>query len=227
VLQEKEIIKVGGTDIIHVDVRIIAATNKDLLKMCQEGRFREDLYYRLKRLYLKTPPLRSRTEDLDELTRHFLIKNHRPDLQLSPEVKSILAAHTWSGNVRELESTIEYMVAVCSESIITSEHLPQDFFSRSFPPSVDSITENLCSKGVLDEFLFIMRTIYEYNKMGKSIGRKTISDLSRQFAHFMSEEQIRKRTDILTDMDLLVKARGRAGMLLSLKGTNYIENHME
>ena len=225
VLQEKEIMRVGGTDIINVNVRIIAATNKDLLKMCQENKFREDLYYRLKRLYLKTPPLRSRPEDIEELVKHFLAKNHRPDLKLSEEVIAILLSHNWPGNVRELESTIEYMVAVCEGPILIPEYLPQDFFYSTPTASPNHITEKLCSKGILEEFLFIMKAIYDQNKKGKSIGRKAISDLSKEFNYIMTEEQIRKRTDILMNLDLLVKAKGRTGMLLSLNGVNFIENN--
>lgn len=224
VLQEKEIMRVSGTDIIHVNVRIIAATNKDLVKMCQEGKFREDLYYRLKRLYLKTPPLRNRQEDVEELIRYFLIKNHRPDLILSKEVKSMLYTHNWPGNVRELESTIEYMVAVCEGNIIVPEYMPQDFFNSNTALSTDSITEKLCNKGALKDFIFIMKLILEYNKKGQSIGRKTISDLSIAHDHIMTEEQIRKKTDTLMDLDLLVKTRGRTGMLLSLRGINFIES---
>lgn len=224
VLQEKEIMRVGGTEILNVNVRVIAATNKDLFKMCQEGKFREDLYYRLKRLYLKTPTLRSRPEDIEDLVKHFLNKNHRPDLIVSKEVLNILNTHSWPGNVRELESTIEYMVAVCEGNTITAEHLPHDFFNSGLTPTSDSLTEKLCSRGVLEEFLFIMKKIYEFNKNGKSIGRKMISELSRDFDYFMTEEQIRKRTDILMDLELLVKTRGRTGMLLSLKGSNYIES---
>jgi len=225
VLQEKEIMRVSGTEIIPVNVRIIAATNKDLVKMCQEGKFREDLYYRLKRLYLKTPALRNRREDIDELVKHFLIKNHRPDLVLSKEVRNTLHTHNWPGNIRELESTIEYMVAVCEGSIITPEYLPQDFFNSNTTLSPDNLTEKLCSKGVLSDFIFIMKAIYEYNKKGLSIGRKTISDLSENHDHYMTEEQVRKKTDLLMELDLLVKTRGRTGMLLSLRGLNYIESN--
>lgn len=224
VLQEKEIMRVGGTEIVYVNVRIIAATNKDLVKMCQEGKFREDLYYRLKRLYLKTPPLKSRLGDIEELVRYFLAKNHRPDLMLSKEVKDILYTHNWPGNVRELESTIEYMVAVCEGKVITPEHLPQDFFNSNMAQSSDSITEKLCMRGTLDEFHFIMKQIYQHSKSGKSIGRQTLSQLSKNYEYFMSEEQIRNRTDILMELDLLVKTRGRTGMLLSLRGNNYIES---
>jgi transcriptional regulator with PAS, ATPase and Fis domain len=194
--------------------------------MYHEGKFREDLYYRLKRLYLKTPPLRSRLEDIDELVRYFLAKNHRPDLVISNEVRNILTTHNWPGNIRELESTIEYMVAVCDVSTINRDCLPQDFFNSMTTSSFDNIAEKLSTKGALPEFLFIMRTLYEYNSLGKSIGRKKISALTQNFDYLMTEEQIRKRTDILMDLDLLVKTRGRTGMLLSMKGKNYIEDKL-
>jgi hypothetical protein len=92
--------------------------------------------------------------------------------------------------------------------------------------SFDNIAEKLSTKGALSEFLFIMRTLYEYNRLGKSIGRKKISALTQNFDYFMTEEQIRKRTDILMDLDLLVKTRGRTGMLLSMRGKNYIEEQI-
>lgn len=223
VLQEKEIMRVGGTEIIPVNVRIIAATNKDLMRMCHEGKFREDLYYRLKRLYLKTPPLRNRLEDIEELVSYFLAKNHRPNLLLSNEVKSILKTHNWPGNIRELESTIEYMVAVCDECTISQDCLPLDFFNTAVASTYDIFAEELSAKGSLSEYIYILRTIYEYNKMGKSIGRKTLSEHSKTFDYYISEEQIRKRTDHLMELDLLLKSKGRTGMLLSIRGKRYIE----
>ncbi len=227
VLQEKEIMRVGGTEIIHVNVRVIAATNKDLIKMCQEGKFREDLYYRLKKLYLKTPPLRDRLEDINELVQHFLIKSNRSDLKLSAEVCSELAAHSWPGNVRELESTIEYMVAVCEDSAVTLEHIPQDFYVTDLykSSSRDSLLESLSSKGNVEELVFILKSIHIHNRTGKPVGRKVISEAACKDLYSLTEEQIRKRTDLLTEMDLLVKPRGRGGMRLTVKGIELIENY--
>lgn len=227
VLQEKEIMRVGGTEIIHVNVRVIAATNKDLIKMCQEGKFREDLYYRLKKLYLKTPPLRDRLEDINELTQHFLIKCNRPDMVLSDEVHKVLTSHSWPGNVRELESTIEYMVAVCEGRTITIDHIPQDFYRVGLYKAspMDSLLGSLSSRGNMEELVFILRSIHKHNRSGKSVGRKIISDEACRDLYCLTEEQIRKRTDLLTEMDLLVKPRGRGGMHLTIKGIDLVENY--
>ncbi len=226
VLQEKEIMKVGGTEIIPVNVRVIAATNKDLVKMCQEGKFREDLYYRLKKLYLKTPPLKNRKEDIDELVQHFLVKNHMQGTSISDDVKQILLSHNWPGNVRELESTIEYMLAVCENGIICTEDLPYDFYYNGSTPSSDYeiIKENLIDYGVLEEFLYIIALISEYNQQGKSIGRKTISEFSSQSLYHLSEEQVRNRIDILAELGLILKTRGRKGIRLSSKGKQFIQH---
>ncbi|MFZ5352793.1 MAG: sigma-54 interaction domain-containing protein [Bacillota bacterium] len=227
VLQEKEIMRVGGTEIIPINVRVIAATNKNLLKMCEEGRFRSDLYYRLKRLYLNTPPLRDRKDDIEDLVYHFAAKNHKKSMKISNEAMDTLKAYDWPGNVRELESTIEYMIAVCDEEIITSEHLPQDFTinrkdrEHSYD---DCLLQKLSCKGIVDEFIFILRTVHNHNMQGKSIGRKAISELSSEEFVYLSEEQIRTRTNTLSELGLLVKSKGRSGMHITIKGINLIKN---
>jgi len=228
VLQEREIMRVGGTEIIPIDVRVIAATNRNLAQMCQEGKFREDLYYRLKKLYIKIPPLRARLDDIDELVKYFLTKNGQPDLGLSAEVYKTLFAHKWPGNVRELENTIEYMVAVCDSSMINITHMPNDFFDLEFSTcGTDDHYSLLADYGNVDEFIFILRTIRQYNMQGKTISRKIVSDLSHNGFYFITEEQVRKRTDILMNLKLLTKSKGRKGMYLTLKGINLISNHSD
>ena len=128
VLQEKEIRRVGGSENIPIDVRVIAATNKNLIQMCREGSFREDLYHRLKKFYLKVPPLRARSQDIDCLVHHFLRKHGRDNLEISEEVMQIFRNHPWNGNVRELENVIEYLIAVCDSDIVKINELPEDFF---------------------------------------------------------------------------------------------------
>ncbi|ODA40087.1 Response regulator of zinc sigma-54-dependent two-component system [Desulfosporosinus sp. BG] len=114
VLQERTFERVGGEKTIKVDVRIIAATNRDLLKETQEGRFREDLYYRLNVFPIFVPPLRERREDISELTEHFLekLRTYGGSKTLGPGVLSQLKAYTWPGNVRELENVVERMVII-------------------------------------------------------------------------------------------------------------------
>ena len=126
VLQERTFERVGGEKTIKVDVRIIAATNRDLLKEAQEGRFREDLYYRLSVFPISIPPLRERQEDIPYLAEHFLkkLKNYGQIKTLGPGVLNQLMAYSWPGNVRELENVIERMVIISSGTVIGVDGLP-------------------------------------------------------------------------------------------------------
>lgn len=127
VIQEREFRRVGGTQDVKVDVRIIAATNKDLEKSVAEGTFREDLYYRLDVIPIHLPPLRMRTGDIPLLAQHFLEKFSResgkPVSSLTSGAMQLLLAHEWKGNVRELENLIERVVAFSSGSPITEEDI--------------------------------------------------------------------------------------------------------
>ena len=126
VLQERSFERVGGEKTIQVDVRIIAATNRDLLKEAQEGRFREDLYYRLNVFPISLPPLRDHREDIATLTEHFLekLRTYGGIKTLSPEVLSQLMTYTWPGNVRELENIVERMVIISQGAVIGRDSLP-------------------------------------------------------------------------------------------------------
>ncbi|WP_409305842.1 sigma-54 interaction domain-containing protein [Peribacillus sp. SCS-155] len=128
VLQEKEIQKVGGQKTISVDVRIIAATNRDLEKMVSEGRFRQDLYYRLNVIKLDIPPLRERGEDIvliaSSLIRKLEKKFHREGILLSGHVIQKLKNYSWPGNIRELENVLERAINVLDGRIIEAKHLP-------------------------------------------------------------------------------------------------------
>jgi transcriptional regulator with GAF, ATPase, and Fis domain len=114
VMQEREFMRLGGMEVIKVDVRIIAATNVDLKKTMEEGRFREDLFYRLNVVNVMLPPLRDRKDDIPLLVQHFVEKygeeNRKPDLEIVPDALDILMSHDWPGNVRELENVIERAV---------------------------------------------------------------------------------------------------------------------
>lgn len=128
VLQEKEIERVGGSGVKKVDVRIIAATNRDLEAEVQAGRFREDLFYRLNVIPIHLPPLRERGGDIailaDHFITHFSRKNGRKKLGFSPEVRRVLEHYSWPGNVRELENIMERMTILCDGSVVTLEDLP-------------------------------------------------------------------------------------------------------
>ncbi len=131
VLQERGFYRVGGTDKVSVDVRVIAATNRDLQKEIQEGRFREDLFYRLNVVPITLPPLRERREDIPLLARHFLdvysLKNDKIFLDFHPEAMELLINYNWPGNVRELENTIERVLVLSNDSQVKVKHLPSHF----------------------------------------------------------------------------------------------------
>ena len=144
VIQEREFMRLGGTETIRVDVRILAATNVDLRRLVQENRFREDLYYRLNVITIGLPALRDRKEDIPLLIEHFLNKfseeNGREGLRFSPEALKILMNHDWPGNVRELENAVERAVVLASGPGLGHELLPEEIFPngsntfRGFPP---------------------------------------------------------------------------------------------
>ncbi|SFB13672.1 MULTISPECIES: sigma-54-dependent Fis family transcriptional regulator [unclassified Bacillus (in: firmicutes)] len=128
VLQEKEIQRVGGQTSIPVDVRIIAATHRNLEKMVEEGKFRQDLYYRLNVIKIEIPPLRKRKNDIALIASNLLKKLekkfHRQHLHLSREVIARLESHDWPGNIRELENVLERAINVLDDSVVELHHLP-------------------------------------------------------------------------------------------------------
>jgi two-component system response regulator HydG len=145
VLQEKEFERVGSEETIQVDVRIMAATNKNLSELVQQGKFREDLYYRLHIIPIYLPPLRERNEDIPLLVNHFLKKLtnelNKPAKQISDSAREKLLSYHWPGNIRELENVLERAVVLCDREFIdikdlpllnstTSEKLPSDVLDR-------------------------------------------------------------------------------------------------
>src|SRR5437588_2006253 len=141
VLQDRKFMHLGGIQEIQVDVRIIAATNVDLRNMVREGRFREDLFYRLNVISIELPPLRQRKEDIPLLVEHFLKKyaeeNERPVRRITPEALRPLMSYSWPGNVRELENVIERAVVLSSGTEISMDLLPDSMLGRGSSFSMD------------------------------------------------------------------------------------------
>ncbi len=159
VLQDKEFKRVGGTEDLRVDVRIIAATNKDLEEAVKEKRFREDLFYRLNVIQIKLPPLRDRKEDIQILTNHFL-KKYSEELNknivgISPEALQILLQYEYPGNVRELQNIIERAVALESQNELTpyhlSSYLSEQPLQRKGPIDIDIPTEGIDLEKIVEE----------------------------------------------------------------------------
>jgi DNA-binding NtrC family response regulator len=150
-LQEKQIRRVGGTRELNVDVRVVAATNRDLLSMTKEGSFREDLYYRLNVLSIEIPPLRERRSDVALLMEYFIKKHTRSSnrkISLTPEARRIFEDYSYPGNVRQLESAIERAILLCENDTITIDDLPPEMTQGSRPASASNDLVKLPPEGV-------------------------------------------------------------------------------
>jgi transcriptional regulator of aroF, aroG, tyrA and aromatic amino acid transport len=180
VLQEGVIRKIGSSKEEKVDVRIIAATNKNLEEMVQEKRFREDLYYRLNVIPIYIPPLRERKEDIPLLTKFFIDKlNRRLNKNISGvslDFINILMKHSWPGNVRELQNVIERAMNLCEDNFLTLEYLVMDSHQNScFIKSHNSIENNLSLKEIVEvsEKEAIIKALEKhksFRKAAKSLG---------------------------------------------------------
>lgn len=132
VLQEKTVMRIGGSKEIPIDVRVIAATNRDIRLMIDEGKFREDLYYRLNLIPIQIPPLRERKEDIETLANYFLQhfnSKYNKIKYFSPEAIQIMLSYSWPGNIRELENIIERLIIIDDEPIISDRRISACLFA--------------------------------------------------------------------------------------------------
>ena len=149
VLQERRFERVGGSQTIETDVRVVAATNRDLLKLAKEGKFREDLYYRLNVVKIDLPPLCERAEDIPLLAQHFAQKFSRPGSPpktISPEAMEVLIQFRWPGNIRELENAIERACVTSRDDVIRPENLPAEVL-QALTPALPASRRSLAAAG--------------------------------------------------------------------------------
>ena len=183
VLQEKQFQRVGGSRVLEVDVRIMAATNKDLEEEIRNGTFREELYYRLNVVPIDVPPLRDRQEDIPLLVDAFLEeaakKNRSPKKKITPETLELLRQNNWPGNVRELKNLIERMVIMVNEEVIDIDHLPRPYNPKTRMAGTYSLEplfkiEQLKSAKLAFEKQFIQHKLseceYNISRTAKAIG---------------------------------------------------------
>ncbi len=179
VLQEREFERLGGTDTIEVDVRIICATQRDLKKEVQKGSFREDLYYRLNVVPLFMPPLRERKEDILLLADHFLKtfseQMKRPFRELSVEVKELLLRHNYPGNVRELENAIKRAITLCREGVIQPIDLPEDICRRYDEGEGGEMVSQLQHSEPLSNAVSLFEKQYIMKVLEETKGSKTLT----------------------------------------------------
>lgn len=174
VIQEREFMRLGGTETIKVDVRILAATNDDLRRLVQENKFREDLFYRLNVISLRLPPLRDRREDIPALLDHFLARfsreNGRGEMRFSPEALKLLMDYDWPGNVRELENAVERAVVLAADSVLEPVLLPEAISAGSDHRSSAPAFEDLAGRS-----LFEMTEEFERRLILETLGRSNWS----------------------------------------------------
>jgi two-component system NtrC family response regulator len=198
-IQQGEIEKLGVVGTTNVDVRIIAATHRNLQAMVDDGAFREDLYYRLAVIPLELPPLRERADDIPELVQHFFVKSKeqqgRPDLVLPPRLLAYFSGYTWPGNVRELENIIERIVVLARDQEITVNDLP-DFLRRE-RPAVEALHLDLPPHGISLEAVekeLIIRALEKFN--GNQTHAAQYLDVSRKTLIYRMEKfGLRKEAD--------------------------------
>jgi DNA-binding NtrC family response regulator len=191
VLQDRRFERVGGAETIEVDVRVIAATNRDLLRQAKDGKFREDLYYRLNVVKLDLPPLRERPEDIPLLAAHFAQKFSQPGTQpktISPEAMEALLRHQWPGNIRELENALEHACVTSRGDVITAESLPDEILKPAgpryhFPVDLSRpLTDQLAELTSMFEERYIRRALRKtHGHIGRTaritgLSRRTISE---------------------------------------------------
>ena len=214
VLQEKEVMRVGGSEIIPVDVRIVAASNENIPRMVENGTFRKDLYYRLNTMLVEIPPLRRRGQDILLLFQH-ICWQIGADIILTPEAQQMLLHHSWEGNVRELRNLAEYLKYMDVRTV-TAADLPVTFrpVSAALP-----VTEEFCSvcgrKRELGRFL--LRALDQGARRGIIPGRRQLAAMAAMEDLPAGEQEIRGLMGRLVEAGFLVVCENRKGYRLTEK----------
>ncbi len=209
VLQERVIMRVGGTDIIPVDVRVIAATNKNLEELVSKGSFRKDFYYRLNVFSLYLPPLRARKSDIEIFIKEIIDSNNMKGKVFSKELLNFLNEYEWNGNIRELKNCIEYLIYMGGNTIEISD-LPSYIFKNT---NIPSKSESNLSE-LFDEEKEIAKNILEIIRYRNSIGRRKIKLIMEEQGYQISEYRIRIILKYLKDKSLIKYGEGRSGISL-------------
>lgn len=239
VLQEREIMRVGGNRIINIDVRIVAATNEALERKVEEGSFRRDLYYRLNTLPIVIPPLAARGDDMFLLINHFR-EELGGEFSLTSPVKEFLKNYSWPGNIRELRNVVEYFIYTGHRQI-GMEDLPPTLLKSGYPrlrpvlaqtqPERQPAYENLQPSGRLDKgedktYWFILEQLYKASEQRTSLGRDKILEKARESYIPMSQQEVRNILTKMAEDGIAKVSRGRGGSQLTPKGRNLWEEHL-
>lgn len=216
VLEEKEIMKVGSGELIGVDVRIIAATNRNLNALVDSGEFRLDLYYRLNTLIINVPPLRARHSDISTLIRVFLRQEGLDKADFDPAVWDFLMGYEWKGNIRELRNCVEYMANI-ADGRMTAEHLP-DYIRETYESSRSSraLLRGRAEELTQSDREAVVNVLALLKK--KPLGRRSILQALGEEDIYMTEYRLRGILAYLSQNGAIVFGRGRAGCSISRSG---------
>ena len=214
VLEEREVMPVGSTSVIPIDVRVICATNRNLNEMVRQGTFREDLYYRLKILPLVIPPLRKRVEDIPELL-HSMAEGARLPAQLEHR----LLHYTWPGNVRELRAFSSNLTIFYQQDIAPDQQqsLLNDLIRNFFGHRISAFTD--CSEPLSQEDRLLLNSIQELTAAGRPAGRGSLLRLSPLLAAGFTEAKLKLRIRRLAESGYISVGKTRQGLRLTLLGT--------
>ncbi|WP_280769352.1 sigma-54 interaction domain-containing protein [Salipaludibacillus daqingensis] len=232
VLQEKELLRIGGSEIIPVDVRIVAATNRHLLTLIDKNEFREDLFHRLKVLFIHLPELRYRKDDIDELIRYFIQQSELNDVKVHPLVFQQLRKYHWYGNIRELKNTIDYMLTVCENNEVLLKDIPSESFFQGEPkelfsvPVSDYSSQHWPKEPSIDEeeLSFVLSIVDELQLKETSISRKKIVDETIEKKQSLTEQQVRYRLHLLSNKGYVSIHRGRVGTKITEAGKEHLRS---
>jgi transcriptional regulator with PAS, ATPase and Fis domain len=218
VIEERQVMRIGSQSVVDINVRIIAATHRNLKQMISEGKFREDLFYRLNVLPINIPPLRDRKEDVMLFLENYLSSEN--NLKLSKEVRELLLKYNWPGNIRELKNAANY-IELMSEEIVKIENVPLYILDYS----VDYEREYVYLKGKCDveNVLEILEIIKEKNTSNIGVGRKNIKEALSDRARNVTEAEIRRVITILNELSIVTSSLGRRGSELTIKGINFLK----
>lgn len=230
VIQEKQIRRVGSDKIIDVDIRIIAATNRDLKKLVCENKFRKDLFYRLNVLPLKIAPLRNRNEDVFLIFESFK-KNLDVKFSLSDELVEVFKTYSWEGNIRELRNLVEYC-SYLDKSIIEVYDLPEYMLESikhkdyCLELSNKNDIKNISNlKRDLRDYIFVLEKINNAYVLKQRIGRRKIYEYALEEKIFLTEQQIRSILIELQEFGFVKILSGRGGSVITEKGILFLEEN--
>ncbi|AHM58169.1 signal-transduction and transcriptional-control protein Stc (plasmid) [Peptoclostridium acidaminophilum DSM 3953] len=227
VLQERQVMRIGGDRVIDVDVRIIAATNRNLIELVREGRFRQDLYFRLNVLPLRIPALRERREDITALIESFK-REFESGFELSDAAREMLMGHTWEGNIRELRNYVEYF-ANLDKRVIEAQDMPFAQESQQRLTALSGIEKEMLrafeeeARGKMGDYRFILSKLLEAQRQGDKLGRRSLSRLAASSGRHVSEQEIRGMFLELEKFGMVEISKGRAGTVITEFGIKILD----